>query len=93
MKIVRASLTMLALCLAVGAAAQDSRVSVVWANPEQYADLKTTCVCAEVRAGTRQLRDGNYLTGAAPDAADHLRYEKALLLEWLQKELPGSTGS
>jgi hypothetical protein len=170
MKIVRTSLTVLALCLAVGAAAaQDSRVSVGWANPEKYVDLKTTCVSgdadtraltgeltrflqeagarrlaegqrleitvtnvdmageieswrgpgrcdlrivkdvyppridltfrltsadgAEVRAGTRQLRDGNYLTSAAPGAADHLRYEKALLLDWLQKELRGSIAS
>jgi hypothetical protein len=25
--------------------------------------------------------------------ADHLRYEKALLLDWRQKELPESAGS
>jgi len=171
MKIVKASFqTALALCLAVTAAdAQDSRVSVVFATPAQYRDLKTTCVSgdadaralmgeierflrdaagrrltegqrleitvtnidmageieswrgpwrcdlrvvtdvypprvdlqfrllgadgAEVRAGTRRLRDSNYLANAAPVTADHLRYEKALLLDWLQKELRGSAGS
>jgi DUF3016 family protein len=171
MKTVRTSLAVFALCLAVSgtAAAQDSRVSVVFANPETYTDLKVTCVSgdadarglmsdlerflreaaarrvpegqrleitvtnidmageieswrgpgrcdlrlmtdvcpprvdlqfrilgadgAELRAGTRRLRDSNYLTHAAPVTADQLRYEKALLLDWLQKELRGSTGS
>ena len=167
MKIVQTSLVAFALCLAVSeAAAQDSRVSVVFTNPEKYTDLKITCVSgdadtralvgeltrflqeagarrvpegqrleitvtnidmageieswrgpgrcdlrimkdvyppridlqfrvlgAEARAGTRRLRDSNYLTNAAPVTADHLRYEKALLLDWLQKELPGSSGS
>lgn len=170
MKAIRTSLTGLALGLAVSAAgAQDPRVSVVWANPERYTDLKVTCVSrdadaralmdeltrflqeagarrvpegqrlaitvanidmageietwrtpgrcdlrlmrdiyppridlqfkltaadgAEVRAGTRQLRDISYLTHAAPVTADQLRYEKALLLDWLQRELRQSTGS
>jgi hypothetical protein len=171
MKIVRTSLGVFALGLAVSgtAAAQDSRVSVVFAHPEQYTDLKITCVSgpadaralmgeierflgeaaarrvlegqrleitvtnidmaggienwrgpgrcdqrimkdvyppridiqfrllgadgAELRAGARRLRDSNYLTHAAPVTADHLRYEKALLLDWLQRELPESTGS
>jgi hypothetical protein len=48
---------------------------------------------AEVRAGTRHLRDSNYLTHAAPVTADHLRYEKALLLDWLQRELRAPAGS
>jgi hypothetical protein len=48
---------------------------------------------AELRAGARRLRDSNYLTHAAPVTADHLRYEKALLLDWLQRELRESTGS
>jgi hypothetical protein len=171
MKTVRTSLAVFALCLAVSgtAAAQDSRVAVVFANPEKYTDLKVTCVSgdadarglmsdlerflreaaarrvpegqrleitvtnidmageieswrgpgrcdlrlmtdvypprvdlqfrilgadgAELRAGARRLRDSNYLTHAAPVTADQLRYEKALLLDWLQKELRGSTGS
>ena len=170
MNTVRTSLAVFALCLAVsGAAAQDARVSVVFANPEKYTDLKVTCVSgdagarglmsdlerflreaaarrvpggqrleitvtnidmageieswrgpgrcdlrlmtdvypprvdlqfrilgadgAELRAGTRRLRDSNYLTHAAPVTADQLRYEKALLLAWLQQELRGSTGS
>ena len=168
MNIVRTSVVALALGLAVSgaAAAQDSRVSVVFDHPEKYTDLKTSCVSgdadtraltgelarflqeagarrladgqrleitvtnvdmagdieswrgpgrcdlrivkdvyppridltfrllgadgAEVRAGARQLRDSNYLTSAAPVTADHLRYEKALLRDWLQKELAGS---
>jgi len=170
MKIVRRSLATLALSLATsGAAAQDSGVSVVFANPEEYTDLKITCVSgdadtralageltrflqdagarrvpegqrleitvtnidmageienwrgpgrcdlritkdvypprinlqfrllgaggAELRAGTRRLRDSNYLTSAAPATADHLRHEKALLLDWLQRELRGPAGS
>ena len=165
MKIVRTSLAaVLALGLATsGAAAQDSRVSVVFAHPERYADLRLSCVSgeadaraltselerflqeaaarrvpagqrleitvtnidmagdiqswrgpgrcddrimtdvyppridlqfrllgaggAETRAGSRHLRDSNYLTHAAPVTADHLRYEKALLLDWLRREL------
>lgn len=170
MKVVRTSLAALALCLAVGgAAAQESRVSVVWANPEKYTDFKVSCVSraadaralrdeltrflqevgarrvlegqrleitvtnidmageietwrtpgrcdlrvmrdiyppridlqfkltgadgAEVRAGARQLRDINYLTHAAPVTADQLRDEKALLRDWLQKELREEIGS
>jgi hypothetical protein len=48
---------------------------------------------ADVRAGTRRLRDSDYLTRAAPVTADRLRHEKALLLDWLQRELPEATGS
>jgi len=61
MKIVRTSLAVFALGLAVtgATAAQDSRISVVFANPEKYTDLRT----------------------------------KALLLDWLQKDLRESTGS
>ena len=40
-----------------------------------------------------ELRDGDYLTSAAPAAADHLRHEKALLLDWLRTELREATGS
>jgi Protein of unknown function (DUF3016) len=170
MKIVATSLAALALGLtATGAPAQDSRVSVVFAHPERYTDLRLSCVSrdadtraltaelgrflqeaaaprvsegrrleitvtnidmageieswrgpgrcdvrtvkdvyppridlqfrwtgadgAEVPAGTRQLRDSNYLTHAAPVTADHLRYEKALLLDWLQRELRAPAGS
>ena len=170
MTIIRTSLAVLTLCLVVGgAAAQDARVSVVWANPEKYTDLKVTCVTrdadaralmdeltrflqeagarrvpegqrleitvtnvdmagdietwrtpgrcdlrvmrdiyppridlrfkltgadgADVRTGSRQLKDINYLTHAAPVTADQLRYEKALLLDWLQKELRETAGS
>jgi hypothetical protein len=42
---------------------------------------------APVREGTRHLRDSNYLVNAAPVTADHLRHEKALLLDWLRSEL------
>lgn len=170
MKIVSVSLAALALCVAAAAAfAQDSRVSVVFAHPERYTDLRLSCVSgdadtraltgelgrflqeaaarrvrdgqrleitvtnvdmageieswrgparcdlrtvkdvypprldlrfrlldadgAEARAGTRQLRDSSYLAHAAPVTADHLRYEKALLLDWLQRELPAPAGS
>jgi hypothetical protein len=170
MKTAAASLAALALCLAAaGAPAQDSRVSVVFAHPERYADLRLSCVSreadaralgdelgrflqeaagprvpedqrleiivtdvdmageieswrgpgrcdlrivkdvypprvdlqfrwigadgAEVRAGTRRLRDSTYPTHAAPGTADHLRYEKALLLDWLQRELRAPAGS
>jgi hypothetical protein len=170
MKTVATSLAALALCLgATGAPAQDSRVSVVFAHPERYADLRLSCVSreadaraladelarflqeaaaprvpedqrleitvtnvdmageieswrgpgrcdlrtvrdvypprvdlqfrwigadgAEARAGTRHLRDSNYLTRAATVTADHLRYEKALLLDWLQRELRAPAGS
>ena len=51
MKIVRTSLAVLALGLAVGAAAaQDSRVSVVFAHPERYADLRLSCVSGGAEA-------------------------------------------
>ena len=51
MNTVRTSLAVFALCLAVsGAAAQDARVSVVFANPEKYTDLKVTCVSGDADA-------------------------------------------
>jgi hypothetical protein len=162
MKIVTTLLVALALCLAAsGAPAQDSRVSVVFAQTEQYTDFRSSCVSthadtralmgelerflqaaarlpdgqrleitvtnvdlageietwrgpgrcdlrvvkdvyppridlrfrligadgAPVREGTRRLRDSNYLVNAAPVTADHLRHEKALLLDWLRSEL------
>jgi len=56
MTIIRTSLAVLTLCLVVGgAAAQDPRVSVVWANPEKYTDLKVTCVTRD--ADARALMD------------------------------------
>ena len=79
MTIVRTLLALLVLCLAMGAAAaEDSPVSVVFAHPETY---------------IRQLKDLNYLTHAAPVTSDELRYEKALLLDWLRKELREAAGS
>jgi hypothetical protein len=51
MMIVPTLLAALALGLAVGpAAAQEPRVSVVFANPERYADLKLTCVSGDADA-------------------------------------------
>ena len=52
MKIVGTSLAVFALCLAVtgATAAQDSRVAVVFANPEKYTDLKITCVSGDADA-------------------------------------------
>lgn len=47
----------------------------------------------EIRTGSRQLKDMNYLTHAAPVTSDQLRYEKALLRDWLQKELRQAAGS
>ena len=42
----------------------------------------------ELRAGARKLRDSNYLVNAGPAyGTDHLRYEKALLGDWLRSEL------
>ena len=58
MKIVATSLAALALCLAAtGAPAQDSRVSVVFAHPERYTDLRLSCVSrdADTRALTGEL--------------------------------------
>jgi hypothetical protein len=39
-----------------------------------------------IRTGTRDLRDATYLTRAAVLDRDPLRYEKALLHEWLRTE-------
>ena len=39
-----------------------------------------------VHADTRVLRDSNYLTRVALPPSDPLRYEKRLLLDWLQSE-------
>ena len=68
MKIVRTSAAVLALCLAVSgaAAAQDSRVSVLFVNPEQYTDLKLTCVSGD--ADTRALT-GDLESWRGPGAA------------------------
>jgi hypothetical protein len=44
-----------------------------------------------VSSGSRDLRDPLYLTRAVFLAADALRYEKNLLLEWLQREFGGVT--
>jgi len=42
----------------------------------------------ELRAGSRKLRDSNYLVNAGPSSiTDHLRYEKALLGDLLRHEL------
>lgn len=48
---------------------------------------------AAAREGRRQLRDASYLDGAAPVTADHLRYERALLRDWLRRELREGSGS
>jgi Protein of unknown function (DUF3016) len=40
-------------------------------------------------AGPRELRDPLYLTRAGVSANDPLRYEKRLLLEWVQREFAG----
>jgi hypothetical protein len=45
-----------------------------------------------IREGSRDLRDATYLTGAAVLGSDPLRYEKALLRDWLRKEF-GGTGA
>jgi Protein of unknown function (DUF3016) len=48
----------------------------------------------EIRAGTRRLRDSNYLVNAGPSSSiDHLRYEKALLGDWVRRELGRGTRS
>ena len=48
----------------------------------------------EIRAASRRLRDSNYLVNAGPaSSTDHLRYEKALLGEWVRRELGRGTGS
>lgn len=41
----------------------------------------------ELRSGTRQLVDVNYLDRSAPSGIDQLRYEKYLLSDWLLREL------
>jgi len=159
----------LALGLASGASAQDDRVIVELANPENFTDFKTSCVARpvdvkalaaqlerylkttaarllpegqrmeitvtnidmagdievwrnprfcdlrtmkdvyppridltfrilgaegrEIRGGTRQLVDVNYLDRSAPSGIDQLRYEKYLLADWLQRELGARAGS
>src|SRR5258706_9336605 len=67
MKIVKASFqTALALCLAVTAAdAQDSRVSVVFATPAQYRDLKTACVSGDADARALMGEIERFLRDAA----------------------------
>lgn len=45
------------------------------------------------REGRRELRDVNFLSHAAPATADHLRHEKALLRDWLERELRGRSSS
>jgi hypothetical protein len=47
----------------------------------------------ELRTGTRQLVDVNYLDRSAPSSIDQLRYEKYLLADWLQRELGARAGS
>jgi hypothetical protein len=48
----------------------------------------------ELRAGSRKLRDSNYLVNAGPSSiTDHLRYEKALLGDGLRHELGRATRS
>jgi hypothetical protein len=103
MKIVAPSLAALALCLAAelgrflqeAAARGPGRCDLRTANPPRIDQQSrwTGADGAEVRAGTRRLRDSNYLTHAAPVTADHLRYEKAPLLDWLQRELRAPAGS
>jgi hypothetical protein len=39
-----------------------------------------------VRAGTRSLREPNYLTRALLMRDDRLRYERALLSDWFRQE-------
>jgi hypothetical protein len=46
---------------------------------------------AVVSAGRRDVADPLYLTRAVTLSTDPLRYEKNLLLGWLQKEFPGAT--
>jgi hypothetical protein len=42
----------------------------------------------ELRAAARKLRDSSYPVNAGPaNGTDHLRYEKALLGDWLRTEL------
>jgi hypothetical protein len=74
----------LALCLAsTPAPAEDARVTVTFADPQQYTDLRSTCVSRDA--------DARGLT--APSSRDHLRYEKALLADWLRRELGQRAGS
>jgi hypothetical protein len=47
-----------------------------------------------LRAGSRKLRDSNYLVNAGSSSiTDHLRYEKARLGDWLRHELGRGTRS
>jgi hypothetical protein len=80
----------------------------VWRNP-RFCDLRTMkdvypprvdltfrildADGKEVRTGTRQLVDVNYLDRSAPSGIDQLRYEKYLLADWLQRELGARAGS
>ena len=47
----------------------------------------------ETRAGRRLLQDSNYLADAESGGLDRLRHEKALLRDWLRRELREGTGS
>lgn len=54
-------------------------------------DLEFRLLAADgstLRSGTRQLRDSAFLMRASTYTNDPLRYEKALLDDWLRKELP-----
>jgi hypothetical protein len=77
MKIVPTLLAALALCLAAsGAPAQDYRVSVVFAQPEQYTDFRSSCVSthADARALMGELE--RFLqAAAAPRLPDGQRLE------------------
>jgi hypothetical protein len=140
-----ASLASLLVILTSGAAsaAAEAPVTVTFVHPEQYTDLRLSCVSrrllitltnvdmvgdieswrgpgrcdvrimkdtyppridlrfrlldregTEIRAGTRRLRDSNYLVSAGPSSSiDPLRYEKALLGEWRRRELGRGAGS
>ena len=91
MKIVRTSLAVFALGLAVSgtAAAQDSRVSVVFAHPEQYTDLKITCVSGPADARALMGEIERFLG----EAAARRVLEGQRLEIRLQRELRESTGS
>ena len=141
-----APLASLLVALAAGPlAAVEAPVTVTFAHPETYPDLRLSCVSRnadarslmaeieasrgpetwrgpgrcdvrvlkdtyppridltfrlldgegkEIRAGTRRLRDSNYLVNAGPSSSiDHLRYEKALLGDWVRRELGPATRS
>ena len=83
-----------------------SLASLLFTHPEQYTDLRLSCVSRDRDARSLRADLEAFLTAtAAPllpaglvnagpsSSTDHLRYEKALLGGWVRRELGRGTRS